>query len=253
MENNGFVITEFLSASKPINHSGAKFQMKERESSALVFPVYGKLEFAWGTKAVVADSGQPILIYEGMTYTNTCFEDAQSFMFNIKLQNNKEGIIRLQPMDKERLKWIYDEITVLNVNPSAKKQSKIFEKLYQLLGECLPVEEGDYTSLLSRILETVEKSYHKSSFTLDDLAKSCSISKSYLHKLFIKEFGITPFQYITRTRMKQAKLLLLEMLSVGDVAYMVGYSDIYQFSRAFKRFYNISPTKMRTPNINKDY
>ena len=71
------------------------------------------------------------------------------------------------------------------------------------------------------------------------------MSKSYLHKLFVKELGMTPFQYITETRMKQAKILITEMLPVRDVAYMVGYSDIYQFSRAFKRFYSISPTKMR--------
>lgn len=246
MEKNSLVITEFISASEPINHCGTRFQMKERKSSALIFPQCGRLEFTWGTEAVVADSGQPILIYEGMSYTNTCIEDAQSLMFNIKLQNNKEEIIRLQPVNKERLKWIYDEITVLNVYPSAKKQSRIFEKLYQLLGECLPSEDGDTTSLLSPILEIIEKSYHKSSLSLDDLARSCSMSKSYLHKLFVKEIGMTPFQYITETRMKQAKILIMEMLPVRDVAYMVGYSDIYQFSRAFKRFYSISPNKMRT-------
>jgi len=45
--------------------------------------------------------------------------------------------------------------------------------------------------------------------------------------------------------MKQAKILLTEMLPVGDVASMVGYSDIYQFSRAFKRFYKVSPEKIK--------
>ena len=245
MEQNRFVITEFVSASEPINHCGTRLQMKERESSALIFPKYGRLEFTWETQAVTADSDQPVLIYEGMSYTNTCIEDAQSLMFNIRLQDNKADILRLQPVNRERLKWIYNEITVLNVNPSAKKQSGIFEKLYQLLGECLPGEDGDTTSPLSPILEMIEKSYHKSSLTLDDLAKSCSMSKSYLHKLFVKELGMTPFQYITETRMKQAKILITEMLPVRDVAYMVGYSDIYQFSRAFKRFYRISPTKMR--------
>lgn len=249
MDKNSFVITEFLSASEPINHCGTRLQMKERESSALIFPQCGKLEFAWGTQTVTAASDQPVLIYEGMSYTNTCIEDAQSLMFNIKLQNNREEIIRLQPVNGEWLKWIYDEITVLNVNPSAKKQSGILGKLYQLLGECLPDEEGDTASPLSPILEMIEKSYHKSTLTLEDLAKSCSMSKSYLHKLFVKEIGMTPFQYITETRMKQAKILIMEMLPVRDVAYMVGYSDIYQFSRAFKRFYNISPNKMRTPKV----
>ena len=123
--------------------------------------------------------------------------------------------------------------------------SKIFEKLYQLIGESLPYEPGDSTSILSPALEVVEKSYYKKELTLEKLAESCHISKSYLHKLFKKEYGMTPFQYITQTRMTQAKMLLLEMFPVGVVASMVGYSDIYQFSRAFKRFYKISPDKFR--------
>ena len=239
------VITEFLSASKPINHQGDKFDMKKRTSSALIFPIHGKLKFSWGSEVVFADSSHPVFIYEELSYTNACVDDAQSIMFNIKVQNNEEKIIQLLPTDKDSLQRIYDEITVLNINSTARKRSKIFEKLYQLIGECLPYEEGDNTSILSPALEIIERSYHKNELTLENLAESCHISKSYLHKLFKKELGMTPFQYITRTRMMQAKILLSEMLPVGVVASMVGYSDIYQFSRAFKRFYKISPYKFR--------
>ena len=149
----------------------------------------------------------------------------------------------------ENLERLYDEITLLTANITMKKQAKLFEKLYQLLGECLPSEPGDSTSILSPALEIIEKNYHKSGLTLDTLAKSCFISKSYLHKLFQKELGMTPFQYMTKTRMKQAKTLLIEMYPVGEVAFMVGYSDIYQFSRAFKRFYKCSPEKIRKASV----
>ena len=55
---------------------------------------------------------------------------------------------------------------------------------------------------------------------------------------------MTPFQYITHIRMNQAKILLAEGYPVGVVSSMVGYSDVYQFSRAFKRFYKYSPSKI---------
>ena len=245
MSGKGLVITEFLTASKPINYKGDKFDMKKRTSSALIFPIHGKLKFSWGSEVIFADPGHPVFIYEEMSYTNTCIEDAQSIMFNVKVQNNEEKIIQLLPPDKDCLQRIYEEITVLNINFTARKHSKIFEKLYQLIGESLPYEPGDSTSILSPVLEVVEKSYYKKELTLEKLAESCHISKSYLHKLFKKEYGMTPFQYITQTRMTQAKMLLLEMFPVGVVASMVGYSDIYQFSRAFKRFYKISPDKFR--------
>ena len=245
MSGKGLVITEFLSASKPINYKGDKFDMKKRTSSALIFPIHGKLEFSWGSEVIFADPGHPVFIYEQMSYTNACLDDAQSIMFNIKVQNNEEKIIQLLPPDKVSLQRIYEEITVLNINSTARKHSKIFEKLYQLIGECQPYESGDNTSILSPALEVIERFYHKNELTLENLAESCHISKSSLHKMFKKELGMTPFQYITRIRMTQAKMLLQEMFPVGVVASMVGYSDIYQFSRAFKRFYKISSDKFR--------
>ena len=245
MDEDFFVITEFLSISKPINHRGISFYINKRESSALIFPIHGKIEFSWETGTMIADADHPVFIQEGMSYMNSCIENAQCIMINIKAKSNKEKIFRLLPPDKENLQKYYDEIIVLNVNPTARKRSKIFWKLYQLLGECFPYESGDNNSLLSPVLEIIEKFYNRSDLTLDYLAKNCNISKSYIHKLFRKEFGMTPFQYITRIRMNQAKTLLLEMFPVGEVALMVGYSDIYQFSRAFKRFYKISPDKFR--------
>ena len=245
MDEEAFVITEFLSISKPINHQGISFYINKRESSALIFPIHGKIEFSWETGKVIADADHPVFIQEGMSYLNSCMENAQSIMINIKAKSNKEKIFWLLPPDREHLQKCFNEIIVLNANPTARKRSRIFEKIYQLLGECFPYEPGDNNSLLSPALETIEKFYNKSDLTLDFLAESCNISKSYIHKLFRKEFGMTPFQYITRIRMNQAKTLLLEMFPVGEVALMVGYSDIYQFSRAFKRFYKISPDKFR--------
>ena len=239
-----FIITEFLSESEPINRQSLTFYMKKRTSAALIFPIYGKLEFSWGEKSFVTDSLHPIFVPKGMRYKNTCIEDARSFMFNIQVQNGGEDIVPLLPPDKDQLQTIYDEIKKLSVNPTIRKQAIILGKLYQLIGECLPLESGDSVSLLSPALEMIEKGYHKQNLRLDDLAACCNISKPYLHVLFKKELGMTPFGYLTNIRMKQAKILLQERYPVGAVSSMVGYSDVYQFSRAFKRFYNCSPGKL---------
>lgn len=249
MNGNSFVITSFLSASKPINQQGHSFYMHDRTSTALIFPLYGKIQFSWGSEVTYLDALHPVFVPKGISYMNTCLENAQSIMFNIEVQNAGSKMITLSLPKIKNIERIYDEITVLTANSTMKKQAKLFEKLYQLLSECLPSEPGDSISILSPALEIIEKNYHMSGLSLDTLAKSCYISKSYLHKLFQKEFGMTPFQFITKVRMEQAKTLLNEMYPVGEVAYMVGYSDIYQFSRAFKRFYKYSPEKTRNKSV----
>ena len=244
MDRKNLVITEFLSASKPINHQGQIICINDRISSALIFPIYGKLEFSTGTEVIIADSEHPIFIPRGISYTNRCLEEAKSYMFSIQVQSYPEKITSLLSTDKRLLHRIFDEIAVLNANCTLKKQVRILERLYHLIGECLPEESGDTSSILSPALEAIEKNYHLAELSLDDLATSCNISKAYLFKLFKKEFNTSPFKYITQIRMEQAKVLLLEMYPVGEVAAMVGYSDIYQFSRAFKRFYNCSPDRI---------
>ena len=242
---NFLVITEFLSATEPINHENASFFMKKRTSAALIFPLYGKLEFSWGDASLTADSEHPIFIPEGACYQNTCKEEAKSLMFNLKVQGGADRIVSLLPPDGGQLRRIYEEITLLYANPTAKKRAAIFGRLYWLLGECLPAESGDGASLLSPALERMEREYHRADLSLDHLASVSHISKSYLHVLFQKEFGMTPFQYLTRVRMRQAEILLSEGYRVCEVAAMVGYSDVYQFSRAFKRFYRCAPSKMK--------
>lgn len=245
MNKNSFIITSFLSASKPINQEGRSFYMHKRTSSALIFPLYGKIEFSWNNEVICLDALHPVFVPKGISYLNNCVESAQSIMFNIEVQNPGNAMIPLSPSKIESIEQLYEDITILTANSTMKKQAKLFEKLYKILAECLPSEPGDKTSVLSPALEIIEKNYHLNELSLDMLAKSCYISKSYLHKLFQKELGITPFQYINKIRMKHAKTLLHEMYPVGEVALMVGYSDIFQFSRAFKRFYNCSPKKMK--------
>ena len=61
MDEEAFVITEFLSISKPINHQGISFYINKRESSALIFPIHGKIEFSWETGTMIADPTIPFL------------------------------------------------------------------------------------------------------------------------------------------------------------------------------------------------
>ena len=56
--------------------------------------------------------------------------------------------------------------------------------------------------------------------------------------------GITPVNYIIEVKMKKALEYLHEQkYSVKEVASLVGYADIYSFSKAFKKIYGIPPSK----------
>ena len=78
----------------------------------------------------------------------------------------------------------------------------------------------------------------------DDLASLCSMSAGNLSRLFAEVTGKPLSAYITSVRIGNAKRLLsTRAYQVGEVAQMCGYSDVYSFSRAFKRVCGVSQSK----------
>ena len=78
------------------------------------------------------------------------------------------------------------------------------------------------------------------------LAKMTHLSESRFSHLFSEIVGISPQSYILRARTDMAKELLANTdLSVGQIATSVGFNDQNYFSRAFKRFTDMSPTEYR--------
>ena len=62
-------------------------------------------------------------------------------------------------------------------------------------------------------------------------------------KLFAKELNTSPFRHLTKLRMEKASLLIFEKRPLKEVAESVGYSDVFQFSRAYKRYFGYPPSK----------
>ena len=82
---------------------------------------------------------------------------------------------------------------------------------------------------------------------LDDLARIACMSSSQFHRLFKKEVGSTPFKFIEELKINTAyQKMLKENTGVQDIAWQLGYNDYETFTRAFKRYFNLSPDDMKS-------
>ena len=82
--------------------------------------------------------------------------------------------------------------------------------------------------------------------SMADVADNINMSYSYFSKLFKEETGMTFSKYLTKIRMEKAKDLLQNpTYRVNEIACMVGYDNLYHFSRAFKSYYGMSPNQFR--------
>ena len=80
--------------------------------------------------------------------------------------------------------------------------------------------------------------------TVEDVARACHLDVSYLCRLFQRFHHASPYQVLLRLRMNKAAGLLLDQgLRVKEVADQLGFADPFNFSRAFKRLYGVSPER----------
>lgn len=85
--------------------------------------------------------------------------------------------------------------------------------------------------------------------SLNELSKRFLTSQSSLVRDFKEFTGETVNNYIIKTRLSQAKYLLLNTnMSIKKISSEIGYKDQNHFSRIFKKFNGISPTSYRKPH-----
>ena len=87
---------------------------------------------------------------------------------------------------------------------------------------------------------------------MDLLCKSFGFERSYLFRIFRTRFGVSPKEYLVRERMSHAKELLNTGNSVQQTAYMVGYRDEFNFSKAYKKFYSVPPKSAKKRKSKSD-
>lgn len=98
---------------------------------------------------------------------------------------------------------------------------------------------------MSRILEYIHRNAHMK-LSNRELAAQVGFNESYFSRYFKKHMGVSPKQYILKSRMEYAKNLLGENgLSVKETALTVGFTDQSAFSKTFKNMYGIAPSAFK--------
>jgi AraC-like DNA-binding protein len=86
-------------------------------------------------------------------------------------------------------------------------------------------------------------------WNIEAMCKQLHYSPPHLHRLCQAQFGKSPIQKLIHLRMERAKSLLLNTRwPVQYIASYVGYTDIFNFSKSFKKWVGLSPSAFRRGN-----
>ncbi len=101
--------------------------------------------------------------------------------------------------------------------------------------------EAGHQNLVSKIKNYISSNYMQE-IHIDALAKNLGYSRQHIARLFKSEMGISVKEYLTQTRLENARKFLKEGFSVKETAYLCGYNDTFNFSKAYKAMFKISPS-----------
>lgn len=125
----------------------------------------------------------------------------------------------------------------------------IVQQLILKIAETAVVEEV-HTSAAFATYQTCRDFIRKNCLalrTLEDVADQCHIDTSYLCRLFKRFDSQSPYQYLMRLKMNAAaQRLHAPGALVKEVAYQLGFTDPFHFSRAFKKVFGVSPETFKT-------
>ena len=86
------------------------------------------------------------------------------------------------------------------------------------------------------------KGHLTDTLTIDKLSSLACMSKATFFRVFKREFGITPVEFIIRERLGEAKRLLRHPLaSVAEVCLRAGFNNLSYFQSLFKKHEGVTP------------
>jgi AraC-like DNA-binding protein len=207
-------------------------------SSTIHFPAHSHTQYM--VVGITASKLQSLLsIDQPNTIIKTVTTENASFLFFESMNAETQLLLK--------------NIAFINMNDALSHfyvQIKVQELLYLLFSKLSLRENTSYQNINSAdaekllVIRNEILSDLSTPPVLPELAQIAAMSETKLKQLFKQTFGDTIYNYYQKVRMEEAGFLLKKAhLSVSEVGYQLGFSNLSHFSRLFEKHYGITPKK----------
>lgn len=163
--------------------------------------------------------------------------------------------IQLQVEDYLLKPFSPEELTELLLRLRQKYMQTHFpDRAIRRQKEAPPLHSSIRTSrsleIVRRVQEYIRCHYMEEAFSVEQIAAYMILDASYLRKLFNKYMNCTISDFLTATRMEEARRLLDQgETNITQVSSQSGYKDSGYFSKVFKKYYGVTPRAYLTDGL----
>lgn len=247
---SNLVVTRVNSVSTLYSKKNAAAERKNRPLYAVVIKYEGETLYKSNGKQFLSDIEHIVLLPKGCSYNWKCVKAGHFSVIEFEGEPFfNEPLLFPVKNGKEFLKMFKDlEYKNNSENPTSALES--IRDTYSILlllmqSSCEQYVPTEHQKKLAPIMEYIFRHYNGGeNITNDTLASVMGFSTVYFRKLFKLVMGVSPIAYVHRLRIEKAKeMLLSDYGSLSDIAQSLGYNNLYDFSRDFKKHTGISPSR----------
>lgn len=182
-------------------------------------------------------------------------------LLNIPLQRdfNFEQTVSDRPLFIAKMKALFQSFQQPNSN---LEQEELFidcmKELLQPSSTITEIRSSPNDARVKQVKEYIRANF-KNDISLQQLSALVSLNPYHLIRLFKRNTGLSPYDYLLVTRTEYGRQLLRKGYAVKDAAFASGFYDTSHFNRSFRKYAGASPKfflsskgQDRTSFINKD-
>lgn len=198
------------------------------------------------------DRNEEVLYFGCCSVVQKCFEpyseaiyfrtedDSLAVISNVLLQQQWEQLMQELTATMEECLGAKMEL-VQQQGDSIAEFPRIFGQLMEVYKD-----RKHYSDAVLQAMSMINAQWGNSELSLQLVADSLFVSASYLSRLFRRETGENFAACLTRKRINEAMMLLINTnMKMYEIAQKTGYTSQHYFSNAFKKAMGISPTDYR--------
>lgn len=245
---SNLIITNVYSVTTLYSEMDMKIKRNDRSCWAIVIKYEGETTYTSGKNFYRSDIHNLVILPKGCSYEWHCTHPGHYSIIEFESDLVCNDLFTFSVGNSEKILKLFKEMEykrtlrhpMYEIESIRDTYSVLLLMMQQMQKKYLPTEK---TSKINPALEYIANNYNQS-IKNDVLAGLCNLSTVYFRKLFTEIIGTSPISYVHELRIKKAKeMLKSDYGNITNVAESLGYLNIYDFSRTFKKHTGISPTK----------
>ena len=245
------VITDVHSVSTLHSPENKKSKRINRPCWAVVIKYEGETFYLSNGKRFLSDVNHLVILPKGCTYDWVCTKAGRFSIIEFESEITYAEPVTFSVPNSEKILKMFKELEYKRNLKTKTIKLESIRDTYAIILTLLQSETEHYLPAekkqkIATAIAYISQNYNKR-ITNAELAAMCGLSVVYFRKLFNYTVGMSPIVYVQKLRIEKAKeILKSDYSSLADVALSLGYSSLYDFSRAFKKHTGISPSKYNT-------